>query len=456
MNENKDMKDCILIVEDDKDLRELLVEVFEDEGFETRTAKNGGEAQKCILDEDLFLDLIVTDIQLPEMKGNEILKLARENRAETAVIVVTAFGSVEQAVELVKQGAFQYITKPFQTKDLINTAAAALQSTKAIRAAVRLRRESAEVSTEIVGASRQIRDLLDLVNRAGKTNSNILITGESGTGKELIARAVHEASNRKGSFIAVNCSAIPAELVESELFGHTGQAFTGAKNARVGLFESANEGTLFLDEVGELPLAVQPKLLRALQESMIRRIGDNREKSINVRLITATNRDLESAVAEGTFRDDLYWRLNVIHIQVPPLRERIFDIPLLVEHFLNKYKRDGIMLQISAEALAILTAYSWMGNVRELENTLERAVALARGAILTPEDLPERIRNSGSNAALLSRAKTGKMTLAELEREYILETLKDLGGNKSKTAELLGLDRKTLYRKLDEYAKNSN
>jgi two-component system, NtrC family, response regulator HydG len=449
------MKNRILIIEDDKDLRELLVEVFEDEEFEVLTAKTGNEARKSILDENEFLDLIVTDIQLPEIKGNELLKLVRENRAETAVIVITAFGSVEQAVELVKQGAFQYITKPFQIKDLINAAISALQSTRQVRAAVRLRRENTEIPSEIIGASRQIRELLDLVNRAGKSNSNILITGESGTGKELVARAVHEASGRKGAFIAINCSAIPAELVESELFGHTGQAFTGAKNARVGLFESANEGTLFLDEIGELPLVVQPKLLRVLQENMIRRIGDNREKPVDVRLITATNRDLESAVSDGSFRDDLYWRLNVIHLHVPPLRERIFDIPLLIEHFLEKYRRDGITLKISAETLAILTGHSWSGNVRELENTLERAVALARGAILTPEDLPERIRNNGANSALLAKAKAGKMTIAELEREYILETLQECGGNKSRTAELLGLDRRTLYRKLDEYEKSN-
>lgn len=449
------MKDRILIVEDDNDLRELLEEVFEEEGYETISAENGNEALKFVANEKEILDLVVTDVQMPEMKGNELLKIIRERRIETSVIVMTAFGSVEQAVELVKKGAFQYITKPFQTKDLLGVAEAALKSTEAVRAAVRLRREQSDLPTEIIGASRQIRDLLDLVSRAGKSNSNILITGESGTGKELIARAVHDSSNRKGSFIAVNCSAIPEDLVESELFGHTGQAFTGAKTARIGLFESADEGTIFLDEIGELPLSVQPKLLRALQENTIRRIGDNREKSVNVRVIAATNRDLEAAVEQATFREDLYWRLNVIHLHVPPLRERIFDIPLLIEHFLNKYKRDDVMLEISAEALAILTAYNWSGNVRELENTLERAVALARGSVLTPQDLPERIRNSGSHSALLTKAKAGKMTLAEIEREYILETLNEYRDNKSKTAEVLGLDRKTLYRKLDEYRKDS-
>ncbi len=448
------MKNRILIVEDDSDLRELLEEIFEEENYETVSAENGNRALKFVADENEIIDLIVTDVQMPELKGDELLKIVREKRIETAVIVMTAFGSVEQAVEFVKKGAFQYVTKPFQTKNLLEIAEAALKATEKVRSAVRLRREQADVPTRIIGASRPIRQLLDLISRAAVTNSNILITGDSGTGKELVARAVHDASHRTGAFIAVNCSAIPAELVESELFGHTGGAFTGAKNKRVGLFEAAQDGTLFLDEIGELPLAVQPKLLRVLQENMIRRIGDNREKSINARVIAATNADLEKAVAAATFREDLYWRLNVIHISVPPLRERIFDIPLLIEHFLSKYQRDGVMLEISAEALAILTAYTWNGNIRELENTIEQAAALSRGVILTPADLPERIRADTSNSALLSKAKTGKMSLAELEREYIIETLEECGGNKSRTAEILKLDRKTLYRKLDEYERN--
>ncbi len=442
----------ILIIEDDDDLRELLTEVFEDAGFETLSAATGGEAGRLILDEKVFLDLIITDIQLPECKGDELLRLVRENRAETAVIVITAFGSVEQAVDLVKQGAFQYITKPFQTSDLIETAISALKSTRSARASAKIRRETSTLSSGIIGASKEVRYLLDLINRAGKSNSNILITGESGTGKELVAREVHESSTRKGPFIAVNCSAIPTELVESELFGHTGQAFTGAHKERTGLFESANEGTLFLDEIGELPLAVQPKLLRTLQENAIRRIGDNRERSVDVRVIAATNRDLESAVSDGSFREDLYWRLNVIHIHVPPLRERIFDIPLLIEHFLKKHKRDGITLSISADALAALTTYSWPGNVRELENVLESSVALSSGSILTAEDLPDRITAGTAHKEQPRHADNA--TLAEVEREYILQTLEQHQGNKTKTAEVLGLDRKTLYRKLEEYGRN--
>ena len=449
------MDERILIVEDDPDMRELLDEILTDEGFEAVTAANGRFALSHIENEREQIDLVITDVQMPELKGDELLQKVRACRTETPVVVITAFGSVENAVEMVKNGAFSYLTKPFQTKDLLEIVRNAIAQTEPARAQARLRRELPAASSEkIIGASRPMRELLDLVGRAARSSSNILISGESGTGKELLARAVHDGSERKGNqFVAINCAAIPSELVESELFGHTGQAFTGARAARAGLFETADGGTLFLDEVGELPLTVQPKLLRVLQEGTIRRVGDSREKTVNVRVIAATNRDLEKAVANGEFREDLYWRLNVIHLRAPSLRERAFDIPLLVEHFLAKMakKQGASALQISPDALALLTAYSWQGNVRELENTIERAVALARGSILTADDLPDHIRASGRSSAVLAKAKAGRMTLEEMEREYILEILRECGGNKSRTAETLGLDRKTLYRKLDEY-----
>lgn len=285
------------------------------------------------------------------------------------------------------------------------------------------------------------------------SSSTVLITGESGTGKELVARAIHELSERKGAFVPVNCAAIPAELIESELFGHTGSAFTGAKQARAGLFEAADKGTIFLDEIGDLPAAIQPKLLRALQESTVRRVGADQERTVNVRVIAATNHDLEQEVREGEFREDLYWRLNVIPLRVPPLRERPFDIPLLVEHFITKAARAAgkPALDVSPETLAILTAYEWPGNVRELENAIERAVALARGARLTPDDLPKRVRAEGEASGFLARSQEQRLTLRELEREYILQILRAAGGNKSRAAEMLGLDRKTLYRRLDDY-----
>lgn len=448
------MNERILIVEDDADMRELLEEVLTDADYETVAAANGRFALSHVENEREQIDLVVTDVQMPELKGDELLEKVRQTRAETPVVVITAFGSVENAVEMVKKGAFSYLTKPFATKDLLAVVGAALAQTEPARAQARLRREIVS-NDKIIGASRPVRELLDLINRAGRSMSNILITGESGTGKELVARAVHDASERrKGEFVAVNCAAIPDELVESELFGHTGQAFTGARAARAGLFETADGGTLFLDEIGELPLNVQPKLLRVLQEGAIRRVGDSREKSVDVRVIAATNRDLEKAVEAGEFREDLYWRVNVVHLHVPPLRERAFDIPLLVEHFMSKIgrKQNAAPREIAPEALALLTAYSWQGNIRELENTIERAVALARGAILTIEDLPERIRSAaGQTSAILAAAKSKRLTLDELEREYILEILIESGGNKSRAAEILGLDRKTLYRKLDEY-----
>lgn len=450
------MNERILIVEDDADMRELLEEILSEEGFKTIAAANGRFALRHVEDEQEQIDLVVTDVQMPELKGDELLTKVREARAETPVVVITAFGSVENAVEMVKRGAFSYLTKPFATKDLLEIVRAALKQSEAARAQARLRREIPTSGSKIIGASRPMRELLDMISRAGRSKSNILITGESGTGKELVARAVHDASDRKrGEFVAVNCAAIPSELVESELFGHTGQAFTGARAARAGLFETADGGTLFLDEIGELPLTVQPKLLRVLQEGTIRRVGESREKRVDARVIAATNRDLEKAVADGEFREDLYWRINVIQLHVPPLRERAFDIPLLIEYFLAKFagKQANVPLSIAPDALALLTAYQWQGNVRELENTIERAVALARGAILTVEDLPERIRKSGSEtSAILAAAKARRLTVYELEREYILEILRETGGNKSRAAETLGLDRKTLYRKLEEYA----
>ena len=449
------MNERILIAEDDADMRELLEEILTDEKYEVVTAANGRFALAHVRDEQQPIDLVLTDVQMPELKGDELLQKVREARKDTPVVVITAFGSVENAVEMVKNGAYSYLTKPFATKDLLEVVRAALRQSEPARAQARLRREIPTTNNRIIGASRPMRELLDLINRAGRSPSNVLITGESGTGKELVARAVHDASERsRREFVAVNCAAIPSELVESELFGHTGQAFTGARAARAGLFETADGGTLFLDEIGELPLTVQPKLLRVLQEGTIRRVGDSREKRVDVRVIAATNRDLEKAVANNEFREDLYWRVNVIHLHAPPLRERQFDVPLLVEHFLTKIaaKQASAPLSIAPDALALLTVYGWQGNVRELENTIERAVALARGAILTVEDLPQKIRESSSQtSAILENAKAKRLTLDELEREYILEILRESGGNKSRAAETLGLDRKTLYRKLDDY-----
>jgi DNA-binding NtrC family response regulator len=447
------MKARLLIAEDNADLRDLLQDDLEDAGYETIVAVDGRAALAHIEREREQLDLLITDVQMPGQTGDELLAAMRAKRPEAPVIVITAFGSVEQAVELVRAGAFHYLTKPFDTDELLRTVRQALDQSAPQREQARLRRALPVAPAQIIGASRQLQELFRLIARAARSTSTVLISGESGTGKELVARSIHEMSDRAGAFVPVNCAAIPAELIEAELFGHTGQAFTGAKQQRAGLFEAAEGGTLFLDEVGELPPIVQPKLLRALQEGAVRRVGADRERAVNVRVVAATNRDLEHEVSQGRFREDLFWRLNVIHLHLPPLRERPFDIPLLVEHFLNKIAAASGQppLNVTPEALAVLTAYSWPGNARELENALERAVALAEGSLLTPDDLPERVRTNGKTGSLLARAREQRMTVHELEREYIIETLRLTGGNKSRAAEILGFDRRTLHRKLDEY-----
>lgn len=447
------MKVRLLIAEDNADLRDLLQDDLEDAGYETVVAVDGQAALAHVQRENEQIDLLITDVNMPGLNGDQLLQAGRQQRPEMPVIVITAFGSVEQAVEMVKAGAFQYLTKPFETDELLRTIEKALEQSAPQRQQARLRREMPAAPARIIGASRPMQDLFKMITRAARSAATVLITGESGTGKELVARSTHELSDRKGAFTPINCAAIPADLMESELFGHTGQAFTGAKQARAGLFEAADGGTVFLDEIGEMPIAVQPKLLRVLQEGTVRRVGADREREINVRVIAATNRDLEQEVATGRFREDLYWRLNVIHLHIPPLRERPFDIPLLVEHFLEKIaeKSRATPLLIQPETLAVLTAYSWPGNARELENAIERAVALAEGASLKPEDLPDRVRAIGKAGGLLAQARERRLTLAELEKEYILETLRLTGGNKSRAAELLGCDRRTLHRKLDEY-----
>jgi DNA-binding NtrC family response regulator len=441
-----------LVVEDNDDMRDLINLLLEEAGYETLAAADGRAALKYVEDDRLVIDLVITDMQLPEVSGHEILAAVRARRGETPVIVITAFGSVKQAVGMVQAGAFQYLTKPFNKEKLLGLVAKALEHSAPRREQARLRRELLSTPPRIIGASKPMRELFEQIALVARSARVVLITGESGTGKELVARAIHDASGRSGAFMPVNCAAIPAELIESEFFGHTNGAFTGAKGARPGLFEAADGGTIFLDEIGDLPLSMQPKLLRVLQDGAARRIGADRERQVKARVVVATNRDLESEVQAGKFREDLYWRLNVIQLNLPPLRMRPFDIPLLIEHFIPRYADASgeSPLEVSANAMALLTTYSWPGNVRELENVIERAAAMARGATLTPDDLPARLRSGNHATSVLCQARENQMTLRQLEQTYVAETLRRAGGNKSRAAEMLGLDRKTLYRKLEE------
>ena len=443
------MSDHVLVVEDDGELREFLVEVLNTAGHRTTGYPTADSALRAIA-EDAPADVVVTDLIMPGMPGAELLRALRRQRPELNVIVMTAFGSIDSAVELVRAGAYDYLTKPIATQELLLAVGHALDQSRLRREVARLGRSAMAAGLSgFLGASQAMQDLLALVLRAAQSRHPVLITGESGTGKELVARAIHQASGR-GAFVAVNCGALPEQLLESELFGHEKGAFSGADRAKPGLFETADGGVLLLDEIADLPLALQPKLLRALENGEVRRVGATESRNLDVRVVAATNRDLDAEVQAGRFREDLFYRLNVLHISTPPLRERAADIPLLAEHFLHSDKAEGPR-RISPEAMALLTTYPWPGNVRELRNAIQRAAVVATGEAVRPEDLPTRIREASRAAPLLGESADRALPLRDVERLYILEVVRQAGGNKSRAAELLGLDRKTLYRKLEEY-----
>jgi two-component system, NtrC family, response regulator AtoC len=437
------MPDHIILVEDDRELRAFLGEALDDAGYAVRDFASA-DAAFDYLRAGGAADAVVTDLIMPGMKGQELLHEVRTHRSELNVVIITAFGAIDSAIALVKAGAYDYLTKPFSTDELLLTLERALEESRLRREVARLSSTATGSLPGFIGASRAMQEVYELVHRAAGAPYPVLVTGESGTGKELIARALHQLSRRQGRFIAINCAALPEHLLESELFGHERGAFTGADRDKPGLLEAAHLGTLFLDEVTELPAALQPKLLRALEEGEVRRLGATHPRRFDVRFMAATNRDLEQEVAAGRFREDLYWRLHVLHVHLPPLRERPADIPLLAEHFLAGRPT-------SHDAIAALTAYPWPGNVRELRNALERAATLAAAHEIRITDLPPRIRDSSDPGVLVADASRRQLPLRELERDYILEVLRQTGGNKSRAAEILGLDRKTLYRKLEEY-----
>jgi two-component system response regulator HydG len=445
----------VLIVDDDAAMCEMLRGALLRRGFDASFRSTPAEALEALEAEPW--DVVITDLNMRGMSGIDLCQRVAQTRADVPVIVVTAFGSLESAIAAIRAGAWDYVTKPFEM-DAIAVAIERAIKHRSLSREVRELREVVERNQkqeDMIGGSASIRRVTDLVERVANTDATVLIMGESGTGKELVARALHARSHREsGPFIAVNCAAMPEALLESELFGHAKGAFTDAKAARTGLFVQASGGTLFLDEIGEMPLEMQPKLLRALQERSVRPVGGTQEVPFDVRLVAATNRDLETDVEERRFREDLFYRVNVVRIDVPPLRARGHDVLLLAQHFVTRFSQRSrkTVAGLSNAAAEKLLSYDWPGNVRELENCIECAVALTRCEQIAVDDLPHRIREHRiSPLATPTEEPLELVSMDEIERRYIARVLQAVSGNKSQAATVLGFDRRTLYRKLERY-----
>jgi two-component system response regulator HydG len=446
----------VLVLDDDRDMCEMLAAALAREQYavDWRTAAVDGLA---LLESEDF-DVVVTDLNLGGMSGLELCERVVTNRADIPVVVITAFGSLETAVAAIRAGAYDFITKPFAVEMLALTLGRAVRH-RALREEVkRLRRVVAHSRTfgDLLATSPAMQAVALLLERVAASEASVLVTGETGTGKELAARALHERGRRRdGPFVAVNCAALPESLLESELFGHARGAFTDARGTRAGLFLQATGGTLFLDEIADLPLGLQPKLLRALQERTVRAVGSDAEVPFDVRLVAATNRDLESLVEERRFREDLYYRINVVHVPLPALRARGNDVLALAHHFIERYAAaaEKRVTGITAAAAERLLAYSWPGNVRELQNCVERALALTQYDSLTVEDLPQKIRDFRRSHVLIGSDDPEELVpMEEVERRYVSRVMEAVAGNKTLAARILGFDRKTLYRKLEHYA----
>ncbi|MDI6762160.1 MAG: sigma-54 dependent transcriptional regulator [Thermodesulfobacteriota bacterium] len=441
----------LLIVDDDPVALDLLREVLSKEGYEVVSAMSAEEAISRGIEN--FFDVIITDVRMGEKDGMDVLRSFKKTSPETAIIMITAFGSIDTAIEAIREGAFDYISKPFKLEEIKITVRRALEQRRLLRENQYYRQELLEKyhSNNVIGRTPQMLQVYKTIARVADTKSTLLLYGERGTGKELIARNIHYNSRRSDRpFVTVDCASLVETLMESELFGHVRGAFTGALQAKRGLFEEADGGALFLDEVGNLSLSTQAKLLRFLQEYEIKRVGGTENIKVDVRVIAATNQFLEPLVKSGNFREDLFDRLNVVSITLPPLRERKEDIPLFVIHFLQKSSEENRkpISHISPEALDILTQYSWPGNVRELRHTIERAVVLSTQPIILPEDLPKKMLEEVKGKEIQFPEEL--LPLREVERSYVLKVLRETKGNKKKASEILGIDRTTLYRILEK------
>jgi len=452
------MRASMLIVDDEPSILEFLAMLFESEGFAVETSRSAAEAQRALASKSY--DLVLCDILMPDGNGLDLLKEIKGASPNTAVVMMTAFTSTKTAIEAMKLGAYDYVSKPFDVEELKIITQKALERAELADENVYLRRELEQKYTfnNIIGKSARMQAIFALVERIARTSSTVLIHGESGTGKELIARAIHFASPRASRrCLSINCGALPENLLESELFGHERGAFTGAVREKKGLFQEADRGTLFLDEIGELTPSMQVKLLRALQEKTVRKVGGNQEEPIDVRVITATNQNLESRLQTGEFREDLYYRINVLPIHLPPLRQRREDIPLLVDFFLQKYSRQMELStrQISVEAMRLLEAYDWPGNVRELENVIERALALSHAETISSRDLPAHLLNHRrGNPDLISLPEDGldlEAHLEDIRAQLMSQALDRAGGVQTQAAELLRMS----FRSFRYYAKKA-
>ncbi|MCP4809277.1 MAG: sigma-54-dependent Fis family transcriptional regulator [Proteobacteria bacterium] len=443
----------VLVVDDEESLRHMLGVILGRAGYEVLTASNGAEALE-LLDREEDLSLVLCDVRMPRLDGLGFLDGLGERRRRIHTVMMSAYGSNDLALEAMKRGAYDYVNKPFKPDEILLTLRKVEERERLALENDQLRAQMRGRTLEgMVGSSRAMRKLSDTVRKVAAYPSTVLITGESGSGKELVARSIHALSDRKDRpFVAVNCGAIPENLLESELFGHVRGAFTGAVRERAGLFEQAHGGTLLLDEIGEMPKGLQVKLLRVLQEHVLRRVGGSKDVGVDVRVVAATARDLEVAVADGDFRDDLFYRLNVVRLRMPPLRERTEDVPELANHFLEAFNErfDKRVRSVSPAAVRALVRFSWPGNVRQLENVMERAALMCEGDVIDVEDLPPDVVD-GKSAELTDEVLSIKLRVAQLERELIIKALEQTGGNRTRAAKVLEISYKALVYKIRDF-----